>query len=333
MLKNFIRRYLRGIRSEDFQEVAGFEVIAKNYVIFARLLWHLFSKEWVEPEFTIDALLKIWSFMWGSSSHEGYLETLTREQRHQVLGWIEEHYADAELLAALYYAACLTRTERWDGRRFALRDFWRQMLLDLSFLISTETLEESWLLVGDMLPDHPPLPTAIVQELRWLAEFETKQSFRRDLEAKQGYPQRSCKFENVKVRRTGYADAMLVRCLVIHSGEALSTKDEALDVLREWMRFEHLDYYRIACPDKNGASTIFFYEMSEESGVYWARGRDQVPVDIDRPISASTAEWDQGLSVLKMTAAEVDTTLDLVSREQRQITFRKQTSVGQGHYE
>jgi hypothetical protein len=332
ILKNFIRRYLRGIRSEDFQEVAGFEVIAKNYVIFAHLLWRLFSKEWVEPEFIIDALLKIWSFMWGSSSQEGYLETLTREQRHQVLGWIEEHYADAELLAALYYAARLTRTERWDGRRFALRDFWREILLDLPFSVAAETIGESWLLVGDLLSDHPPLPIAIMQELSKLAEFETRQSFQLDLETKQGYPPRSCNFENVKVHRTGYADAMPVRCLVICSGEALSTKNEALDVLREWMRFEHLDYYRIACPDKNGASTIFFYEISEESGVYWARGRDQVPVDIDRPISASTAEWEQELSVLKMAAAGVDTTLDLVSREQRQITFRKQTSVSQGGY-
>lgn len=333
MLRNFIRRYLRGISSEDFQEVAGVEVIVKNYVIFAHLLWRLFSKEWVEPEFITDALLKIWSFMWGSGSQDGYLENLTREQRQQALGWIEEHYADAELLAAIYYAARLAHAEKWVERRFALRDFWRQMLLDLPFSISTETMEESWLLVGDLLPDHTPLPTAIVQELRWLAEFETRQGFLRDLEAKQGYPQRSCNFENVKARRTGYANAMPVRCLVIHSEEALSTLDKALDVLRQWMRFEELDYYRITCPDQYGSCTVFFYEVSEDSVVYWARDREQEPVDVDRQIRSGATEWDHRLSILETAASEANITLDLLSREHRQITFRKQTSVGQGRYE
>ena len=324
ILKNFIRRYLRGIRSEDFQEVAGFEVIVKNYVIFAHLLWRLFSKEWVEPEFIIDALLKIWSFLWGSGSQKGYLETLTREQRQQALGWIEEHYADAELLAALYYAARLTRTEQWEDRRFALRDFWRAMLLDLPFSVDAETLEESWLSVGDLLPDQPPLPTAIVQELRRLAEFETRQSFRRDLESKRGYPRGSCTFENVKIRRTGYTDAMPVRCLVIHSREALSTEDEALDVLRQWMRSEKLEYYRITCPDEHRASTIFFYDVPEESGIYWVK--NQADTEISGPIHPGTTEWHDGLSVLETAAAEVDTTLDLASREPHQVTFRESAS-------
>lgn len=333
ILKSFIRRYLRGIRSQGFQEVAGFEVVVKNYVIFAHLLWRLFSTEWVEPEFIVDALLKMWTFFWGSESHTGYLDTLTKEQRQQALGWIEEHHADAVVVAALYYAARLARTEEWEERRFALRDFWREMLLALPFALTADTLEESWLLVGDLLPDEPPVPPAIAEELVRLARFETRQSFLRDLETEKGYSTRSCGFEDVKVRRAGYTSAMPVRCLVVRSEDALPTFEEALAVLRRWMRFEQLDYYRITCPDRHGSCTIFFYEVPEESGTYWARDQGDDPVDFDRPIRVPTAEWDHGLSLLQTAAAEVDVTLDLESLEVDLTTFREPPTGGRGHSE
>src|SRR5690606_14917211 len=42
LLISFINRYWRGIRSSDFQELAGHEVMAQNYVIFSHFLWRLF---------------------------------------------------------------------------------------------------------------------------------------------------------------------------------------------------------------------------------------------------------------------------------------------------
>jgi hypothetical protein len=311
ILKSFIRRYLRGIRSQDFQEIAGFEVVVKNYVIFAHLLWRLFSKEWVESEFIVDALLKMWAFFWGSGSDTGYLETLEEEQQQQASGWIEEHHADAEVVAALYYAAHLARTEKWEERRFALRDFWRETLVDLPFALTADTLEKSWLLVGDLLADEPPVPPAIGEELVRLADFETRQGFLRGLETERGYVASSCEFEDVKVLRTGYTNPMPVRCLVIRSEVALSTLDGALAVLRRWMRFERLEYYRITCPDRRGSCTIFFYEVPERSGTYWARRQGQDPLDFDRSVRASSSDWSDALSVLERAAAEVDVALDL----------------------
>jgi hypothetical protein len=128
ILKNFIRRYLRGIRSPDFQELAAFEVMAQNYVIFVHILWRLFAKDWVEPEFVVDSLLQTWRFFWGDSTQLGYFNELPLEEREQVLQWVHDYHADAELVAALYHSAHLTHIERWHELRFALRDLWREML-------------------------------------------------------------------------------------------------------------------------------------------------------------------------------------------------------------
>jgi len=84
LLKNFIRRYLRGLRSPDFQELAGYEAMAQNYLIFAHILWRLYAKGWVEEEFVLDALLETWQCFWGDGQQPGYLAQCDEAARGQV---------------------------------------------------------------------------------------------------------------------------------------------------------------------------------------------------------------------------------------------------------
>ena len=169
MLKSFIRRYLRGIGSLDFQRIAGFEVMTQNYFIFSHLLWRLLARDWVEPEFLIESLLTVWGIFWGARHRKGYFRSLSAEQRDQLNKWSLDYHPDAELLAALYVGSRLTRPSEHEGLRFGLRDFWRTLALQMPFEPKPATMELVWKLVGSLMPYAPPLPSAIVTELTHLA--------------------------------------------------------------------------------------------------------------------------------------------------------------------
>lgn len=315
ILKDFIRRYLRGIRSPDFQEFAGFEVIAQNYVIFAHVLWRLFAKDWVEHKFVVESLLQTCGFFWGNGGQAGYYRELAEEQQAQVLQWVRDYHADAQLLAALYYSAHLTYIEHWEEVRFTLRDFWCEMLRHPPIETTAEMLEETWHLVAHLLPYEPPRPTMIVDELARLAEFETEHSFLRRLENRYHYPPWSCWFDQARVRRPSSSDPVLVKCLVVREEDALPDQEAASALLQDWMRFENLDYYRIHSPDRNGSCKMLFYEVSDMSGVYWARNRAEDPVDFSGPIAPQCTDWDAMLSHLQALAAQVDAVLVFPRRE------------------
>ena len=315
ILKSFIRRYLQGIRSPDFQEFAGFEVIAQNYVIFAHVLWRLFSKDWIEHKFVVESLLQTWVFFWGNGGQAGYYRELAKEQQAQVLQWVSDYHADAQLLAALSYSAYLAHIEHREEPRFALRDFWREMLRRPYFEITPETLEEAWHFMAHLIPYEPPRPIAIVDELARLAEFETEHSFLRRLENRYHYPPWSCRLDKTKVWQASLSASVFVKCLVVRAEDALPDQDAAIALLQEWMRFENLDYYRIHSPDLNEPRKILFYEVSESAGVYWARDRGENPADFSGPIASRSTDWDAMLSHLQALAAQVDAELILLRPE------------------
>ena len=174
LLKSFIRRYLRGIRSLDFQRVAGFDVMTQNYFIFSHLLWRLLARDWVEPEFLVESLLTTWGIFWGDQSQKGYFRSLPDEHRDQLSKWSLDYHPDAELLAALYCGAVLTRPSQHESIRFKLRDFWRTLTLQMPFELTPATMEVVWKLVGSLMPYAPPLPSAIVTELAHLTRFDTR---------------------------------------------------------------------------------------------------------------------------------------------------------------
>ena len=307
LLKGFIRRYLQGIRSSDFQKLAGFEVIAQNYVIFSHILWRLFGKDWVEPEFVLESLLQTWGFFWGTDGQTGYFGELEQEQQAQVLQWVREYHADAELLAALYYGAHLTRTERREDLRFALRDFWRAMLCHPPFSITAEILEETWHIVTRLIPYEPPPPTVIVNELTHLVQFETRDNFLRALEERYSSPRGSCTFTKQTVWREPLRREDTVHCLLIRAANALPSKETAVALLQAWMRFEDLDYYRIHNPLEG---RILYYETLEQTGVYWARDQGGEPAELGF-IAPRPASWDGPLSQLRVLAVQVDAGLVL----------------------
>jgi len=150
ILRNFIRRYLRGIRSKPFQEWAGFEVIAQNYIIFNHVLFYLLGKrEWIDPEFVIETWLEMTLFFWGGDQVPGYYEGLESTQQTQTMAWIREKHTDAEFVVGLFFSAETLEAAQLTDLRFRLRDFWRSFLRRPPFDITAEILTEAWVIVGD----------------------------------------------------------------------------------------------------------------------------------------------------------------------------------------
>ncbi len=301
ILKNFIRRYLRGIQSPDFQELVGFEVIAQNYEIFSHILWRLFAKDWVEPEFVIESLLQTWGFFWGNNEQAGYFKELDLEQQTQVCQWVRDYHADAELLAALYYSAYLTHIEQLQELRFALRDFWREFLRHPPLEITAEMLEETWRIVGHLFPYQPPRPTTILDELTRLAQFETPRSILHAIEKRHRFPNGTCSFKSQSVWREPLQRSDHVKCLFISADKALKNKAAAVAVLRDWMRFESLDYYRVHAP---AGERLLYYEGLVQQGLYWTKEWGEMELDCIVP---SSTDWDKTLSKIRDLAAYLDT--------------------------
>lgn len=304
IFKNFIRRYLRGIQSQKFQEIAGFDVMIKNYVIFSHILWRIFSKEWLEPDYIIDAFMKIWEILWGNKDKRGYFDQLGEEEKSLTLSFFGEHKSDCLLLAALYNCAYLTRVNQWAEKLLGLREFWRNILVKRPFTINESTIEGAWIYLGSLYPYEPPTPVQILEELRKLADYETQNSFLRSIEQEFGYPANSCQIKRVKVYRPYLKDTASVDCLEISAPEAIANPETALTILQHWQRVSQLPYYRIASGD---GGRLFWYDVEAGEGLFYDKSSDLVEFD-SLPL-ASPLSWEKTLEEVESIAVKMNESL------------------------
>lgn len=301
-LKNFIRRYLLGCRNPNFQRIVGFEVVTKNYIIFSQMLWQLFTKDWVEPSFIIDALLQSWNTFWENWKPEGHFYYLDVNQQLQIWQLIRDYCNDALTLAGFFYGTHLADVERWQGQKFALRDSWRQFLCLSPFPLVHEVLSDAQKLLALLFPYDPPTSTVIVDRLAQLARFETRASFQRQLEAPGRAPIGSCSFKKETVERETLGRRTTVDCLVIQSPTALAGKETAVALLQEWMLAETLDYYRIAVAkrdDPTAVTHIIYYDVVTQRGKYWDKEQGIKGQKTLEAVPLPAREWDTTLAQLR----------------------------------
>lgn len=322
IFKHFIRRYLRGLRSPDFQELVGYQVMTDNYIIFAHLLWALSRKEWFNGEiaFLTESSLRTFRFFWGSDGDEGYYGRLDGKEQPEVLAWVQEHHADAQVLATLFHLARLTKSKGIYQLRFQLRDFWRYLLRAEPFPMGAKVIEGTWNYVWELAPHNPPRPTNVLDELTKLAHFEIGNHFLRTVEENQAYRAQSCQFDRVDVFREKLEAKASVKCLVVRDESGLQTLAEAQQVLKSWMQFERMivadthgeppDYYRIVSPHLSDSRRLLLYEVTDGEGLYLNRDSEEGVVEFGR-VESYLATWDTGLREAVKTAAIVDQDLTL----------------------
>ncbi len=302
VLKRFINRYVRSISNPDFYKIAGFEVMTHNYVIFTYILWRLFSKDWVESYFIIESLLKMWSFFWGNDSDEGYFRELNKEKEYKLTQLINgEQHTHAILLASLYYSAYLTRIKCWEGKQLQLRDIWREILHHPYFKITSKILKETYHIISNLIPHKTPIPTEIVKELTHLAQFETKSNFLYTLKKQYNHLRGNFEFESKKVWRKPLNHEDTVNCLMLYVDNDMIDKETIISILKDWMKFEDLSYYRIHV----STGIRLYYEVFEQKGLCWIKNHenDQIELSSIYPI---TNDWEHVLLKIQSLAKKLD---------------------------
>ncbi|MCB0037310.1 MAG: hypothetical protein KDE51_24935 [Anaerolineales bacterium] len=301
IFRHFIRRYLKGIQQKRFQELVGPEVIGTNYAIFSHLLWQLAFKEWFsgDTEFWLDAVLQNWRFFWGDENSEGYLATLHERDQADLLETLQEYKPEAHIIASIFHGEKLTLQNT--TYRIRLRD-------SLSYLLQTQILSTSqgllvdtWYLLSEKYPGNPPRPSRIVANLQRLADFRTNEEFLRQLYAR--YGQGTCSFDST-VKVYNYPDR--VKCLFINSEGILTTAQEAIDLLRKWMAYEELPYYRIEVKAGDAKERLIYYNARQKSGLFY---------DFETGNEKSFEEITAEVGSIGMTLAKFSELAELVDNE------------------
>jgi hypothetical protein len=285
IFQNFIRRYLRGATSDEFEQRVGPEVVAQNYLIFSFILWRLFRKSWMPTDFLIESLLKTWSHFWGGVNGPAFIARLEDERRKQTLAWLHEKQANGLFLASLYYAAYLTRVEDNEQLRLELRDLWRRIVCGPPFSLESSVVTDAVAMLAGLVPSRPPTEDRLATELGQLTDYETRSSFVTSLGGAG-----AARFDQAQIMRPAVKRPDTVACLVLRSkaGEAAM-----LDLLARWMRFEQRDFYRVHV---EGSQAVCFYDTLTNQGVYW-EGAGTPAHDFEQQ-PTSKAPWDEHLDRL-----------------------------------
>jgi hypothetical protein len=270
IFKNFVKRYLHGLGSSRFQEKAGYEVMTQNYVVFSHLLWKLFGRDWVEPEFVIETQLRMWQIFWGGPDRPGYYRQLEETVQQDARQIILEYHGEGQLLAGIFYGSRLANQARWRETEFEIRDFWRHLLLHMPFALTGELLDKTWRIVAELIVYEPPQPTTIVMELKRLADLETENSFLRMLE--RTYDFGACAF-NQKTKVGDFKG--YITCLEVRRFSQVPNTHLARSVLSEWVRYEMRDYYRISFLDESQKIKVLRYNPLQRDGFFFNEESDE----------------------------------------------------------
>ena len=295
IVDTFLRRYLRGLSSPSFQDVAGPEVMAQNFVIFNHLLWRLFTKEWADADHVSRASADIWTLFWGRTDEPGYWVNLSAEDRMEAERWMEKYETITVVASSLAYGLKAAVASQNDDLLTHLRDTWRFALAAGLIVPTSELLQKATALLNALIPYDPPEPAEIAADLVWLANFDTRERFLAWAAQLAGCDSRP-EITRPVVNRPGRGNTT-VECLIL-PGVRLA-RHVAESIIGRWMRVEKLDYYRVATP----AHDVMFFDLEAGTGIYKGPNGDIEDVD---EVNATRFMWDGPLSELAMIAAVLD---------------------------
>jgi len=310
LLKRFLERYLSGLSSKDFQEIAGYEVMIENYAIFVHVLWRLYFNDWLMRSEVAEYVLRTLVLFWGSQGAKGFIAQLSEEERELSIGRLKEVGSTKYLIALLFVSGQATSETEALDLRFDLRDFWRDFVAESKFEITEDDIAGAWVLVGELLSYSPPQPMEIISGLQKLADFETRASLQTRIQEETGVSHHKIVFEKGKVMRPSLGREVWTDYLRLDPERDSLDRDLCIRTLRLWMRAEKLDYYRVASPAP-GASA--YYDLVDQAGLCWmdsGSSREERKLANLRPAEMA---WDASFDLYIAEAERVPSTLEGVS--------------------
>lgn len=307
LLKNFIRRFGSGLTSTPFQNAVGPEVVFTNYVIFLHVLSRLYEREWVDVEALVEATAQTVEAMWGSDEDAGYVARLDADEVENVTSFVREKHSDAQLVVFVYLLARDLRQSHSTDLLTRIRDAWRALLVGGRLPLARTALGDTAVLLRPVEPpDGPPL-TDVVEQLRQLAEFRTREEYIDALHQRFETGPGSWYFDTVTVRIPPSPHDVNAECLSIDNDNITFSVEDAQWTLAAWMQVEHRKYYRVQVRSRRGSPTRFvaFYEPPLQRGHYAALGPDRHSVALTA-LRSPEAPWDDATLALMVAAEQED---------------------------
>lgn len=295
LVRNFMQRFINGIKNNSFQEAAGPAIVTKNFVLFGHFLGLLLTRDWVEQFQVISTTIELWSMFWGK---DGYYSRLEEDEKSHFIGFFHENYGDSQMLACLYIAAYTCRVEENLIERMSLRDFARGFLVDRPFEVTKDVMELSILEAEYVFP-FGIATEDYYDELTALIDYSSEKEFRTEMEERYGFEASSIRFDIKEITRCirGKEFNSKEQSLFITQTGGIK-KELLINILRDWMRFDDKDYFRIAVVDKEKTTIALTYEVEEESGLYIRRGKKKNEETVLKGIKPAEYPWHQALDVM-----------------------------------
>ncbi|NQT67611.1 MAG: hypothetical protein HQ569_08585 [Actinobacteria bacterium] len=265
IFNNFIKKFLKGINSKNFQKMVDFEIMVKNYMIFNHLILRLFDEEWTEKSFLVKSFLKIWSFFWGKNDKIGYLESLESDEKNTTTKLLNKYRSKSQLLAGLNKSIQYINSNEDINLLLELRDFLRYLLINENFKISKKIMNDTYNYISLKGLNEKEIIEDFLNNINYCGIYESRNSFLGQIKKYGDLKIINCNFSKVNVSRDVYHGGESVNCIIINSKKFLN-HNNLFNILKEWMRFDKLDYYRI---EENNFKTGIFYDKREGIGKYW----------------------------------------------------------------
>ncbi len=166
--RSFVKRFVRGLTDIEFTRLVGPSVIVPSYVVFNHLCWKLAQLDLIDRRFVVDAQIELWKFFWGDADGPGYLMTMSEAEQLASIEILDDHDAEAVLLASVYQSYGIARGFE-DADVVRVRDQWRLFLTHDLGGVGTASVQDAAVVSGTG-PD--PLPLAdFIAHLAGLAEY------------------------------------------------------------------------------------------------------------------------------------------------------------------
>jgi hypothetical protein len=300
-----MRRFVSGLASTEFQDLAGPEVLAANYVIFLHLLARLYERAWVDVEAIVEATTKTIEAIWGSEMSPGYIARLDPDEAETVLSLVREKHSDAQLLALIFSFARDLRQSQSTDLRLQVRDAWRRLLIGGRLPLDADTLRDTVVLLRPLQPPDGPLLSDVVEELRLLAEFRTHEELIQAVRQRFATKPGCCYLDTVRVRIPSEGREAGVECISIDDDDITFTVEDAQWTLAAWMQVETKSYYRVQVRSQASSRTRFvaFYQPKLKRGHYAAVDPERHAVEL-RSLPSPEEPWDDVMLTLMVAAEE-----------------------------
>lgn len=295
--RNLFRRCLRAIESEKFAEMLGPQVVIANAVIVDHLIRALEVRRILDFEFALAMRVRLYERLLGDGESPGYLGGLSGSDASVVMAEMKRLALPTRILGELFRSASHSRGALFLDERLELRGACRAFVSSdlLGIALGDLAAAIAWGGASDS--------ATFVREIRLLAEFVLVDDLEAELAREAGTSPGRVHLTDVKVRRGGGPELVLVEQLDLEDQDLVFAPEMASRLISTWEAAAGGDYFRVK---HRPTSRLAFVDLASGERVFHPpQPLEGFPagVTLPPPVVVVTP-WRLGLEKLGQTAAK-----------------------------